>query len=179
MCKRYTFFPSSPFLSLLMARRPSNKTKGTPSVSEARAGAADSLKRSRPHSRARDDVPCGPKARPPTSSRTKTKVGFWVLHTFFDAYREKKKVTIQLDPSDEEFSLEGISEDEDGDDDDDEVSDTSGPPPNRLPVGTPALNPPQPVGSNVAHDIIHFFTETVSIGPTNIEKKFKTCKLCM
>jgi hypothetical protein len=169
MCKRYNFFPSSPFLSLfpLMPRRP-----------VARAGAADSLN-SRPNARARDDVPDKPKARAATSSRTKTKVGFWALHPFFDAYRAKKKVAIQPDPSDEEeFSLEGISEDEDDDDDDDKVSDTSGPPPNRLPVGTPALNPPQLVGSK-AYDINHFFTETVSISPTNVEEKNKTCTLCM
>jgi hypothetical protein len=163
-----------------MPRRPSsNKTKGTPSVSVARAGAADSLKRSRPNARARDDVPDKPKARAATSSRTKTKVGFWALHPFFDAYRAKKKVAIQPDPSDEEeFSLEGISEEEDKDDDDDKVSDTSGPPPNRLPVGTPALDPPLLVGSK-AYDINHFFTETVSISPTNVEEKNKTCTLCM
>ena len=163
-----------------MPRRPSsNKTKGTPSVSVARAGAADSLKRSRPNARARDDVPDKPKARAATSSRTKTKVGFWALHPFFDAYRAKKKVAIQPDPSDEEeFSLEGISEEEDKDDNDDKVSDTSGPPPNRLPVGTPALDPPLLVGSK-AYDINHFFTETVSISPTNVEEKNKTCTLCM
>jgi hypothetical protein len=97
---------------LLMTRRsPPNKTQGKPSVSVACAGAADSLKRSRPNARALDNVPCAPKARPATASRTKTKVGFWALHAanhaFFDAHRAKRRSLFNSNPVMRNSALKG------------------------------------------------------------------------
>ena len=76
--------------------------------------------------------------------------------------KQDEKAHAQLNSSNEEFTFEGIEDDND-------ISDTSRP---RAP------DPLLPSGSQGAPDILYFFTEIETGSSTNAKEILRACKLC-